>query len=199
MPRLALALVLALALAACTSDPADAPAAPPAEGSTPGPTATPAGADAEPLAEADRQPVAPLDEILAPRRDDGPFLRGLPEPRAVRAEPTENRHVEGQTDTVRTYVYRGLEVEAYEVSGGRTFVQRVEATSPAYETESGLAVGRTRGAVESVLGVPVEEDGPVAVYETDEGPTPTTVEVRYETDAAGAERAVRITWRPYVD
>ena len=187
-PAMRPALALLLALAACTSDSADAPVA----------EAQPRDADAL-LADADRPPVADLDEILAPRRDDGPFLQGLPEPQAVRAEPTANRYVEGQTDTVRTLAYDGVEIEAYEVAGGRMFVQRVAVTSPAYETSSGLAVGRTRSAIESVLGVPMREDGAVAVYETGEGPTPTTVEVRYETGADGPERAARITWRPYVD
>ena len=144
------------------------------------------------------QPGVSLDQILAERGDDAAFLADLRPPRSQSAKPTPNEYVQGQTDTVRTYVYDGLQIEAYEVSEGRTFIRRVDVTSGDYGTSSGLSVGETRAALESVLGTPIEEEGGVA-YLTGSEPTPTTVEVEYEPDESGAERATVIRWIPYLD
>ena len=135
----------------------------------------------------DVRPGVSLDRLVNPRTDDSAVLAQLQPPRTVRAEPTPNRHVQGQTDTVRTYVYDGLEIEAYEISGG------------SYGTASGLSVGEAREQIESVLGIPFQEDGNVAAYTTGDEPTPMTVEVEYETDAEGTERATAISWIPYLD
>lgn len=195
-----LSLLLAVALASgCADDPdrapADVPSPDPATASQP--STPPADPDAPPAPEV--RPGVRLDRILAERSDDAAFLADLRPPRSRRAEPTPNQYVEGQTDTVRTYVYDGLRIEAYEVSGGRTFLRRIDVTSGEYGTASGLAVGETRADIEAILGTPFQEDGEVAAYLTGPEPTPTTVEVEYEPDEDGTERAVAISWIPYLD
>lgn len=145
------------------------------------------------------RPGVPLDDLLAPRIDDGAVLARFRPARAVRAEAEPNRHVEGQTDTVRTYVYDGMTVEAYEVTGGPTFIQSVRVTEGGYGTGSGVGVGTPRSDVEAAFGPPVHESGDGVEYETGGGETPTTVTVVYEPDRRGQPRAASITWRPYLD
>lgn len=188
MSRASAFIVLLLAASAC-SDRA-APASGPAPDSPP-------AVDAE----ADRtlRPGVPLDVLLAARGDDASVLGQLRPPRTVRAAPEPNRHVEGQTDSVRTYAFDGMTIEAYEVSGGPTFIQRITVTGGDYGTASGLAVDALRADVEAVLGRPVQEGGPGTVYETDDPAAPTVVTVVYEPDEQGRSRVARITWEPYVD
>lgn len=161
--------------------------------------APPAEAPPEPSAPAEVRPGASLDRILAPRDDDGPFLAALRAPRAREAAPVASAHVPGRVDTVRTYVYDGLAIEAYEVTGGPTLVARVRLTSGGYGTGSGLALDEARADLEAVLGPPTGAEGPRVTYETDGDPAPTTVEVLYEPDADGVERAAEIVWAPYLD
>ena len=150
------------------------------------------------------RPGASLDRILAIHDDDEAFLATLRAPRAVRAEPVANEYVEGQVDTLRTRVYDGLSITAYEVTGGPTFIQSVTVSGEGYGTQGGLSPGETREDIEAVLGRPINEvgqsgEGGAVLYETDSGPAPTTVEVRYEPDGDGTDRASEITWRPYLD
>lgn len=175
-------LVLFIGLIAC-SDPAPVDPDPLAEGAP----ADAAGASAT-------GPGASLDEILADRGDDGPFLRGLEPPSRTEVEAVENRHVPGQVDSVRTLVYPGLVIEAYEVAGGNTMIHRVAVQSVDVRTETGLGIGSTRSDVEAVFGAPTSTRGDVATYDVGGGPTPTQAEVRYEGD-----RAVSFVWQPYVD
>lgn len=184
-------LVLACGLGACSDAPSLDEARPAGESA--------ASVSSPPAEPEDVRPDVGLDQILAVRGDDGPFLESLPPPRTVRAEAEENRHVMGQIDTVRTYVYDGLTIEAYEVTGGRTLVRHVEVTSAAYETAEGLSVGDTRSDVEAVLGPPVRDEGGTVAYETGEDPTPTTVEVRYRSGEGGVQRVASIEWSPYLD
>ena len=178
-------LVLALAACADAGDPAPAAPEPAAEPDAVGPVEV--------------RPGVRLDRILAAHGDTGAFLAGLRPPRSTRTEPVENEHVAGQVDTVRTHVYDGLRIEAYEVAGGPTFVQAVTVTGGGYGTASGLAVGESRADLEAVLGPPVRQGGAAVVYETGDGATPTAVEVRYGPDADGTPRASEITWRPTLD
>ena len=177
MPRL---LALCLALVACQPEEADPPPAP-----------------EEPVSLAVRPGVG-LDRILAPRDDDAALLARLRPARSASARPVANEYVAGQVDSVRTYVYDGLVLDAYEVSGGRSFVQRVAVTGGDYGTADGLAVGETRADLEAVLGAPAR-GGRVSTYDTGSGPTPTLVEVTYEPDESGVDRAVEVVWRPYLD
>ena len=193
-PRPALRLCVvsaALALAGCAESGDPAPP-PPAVRSEPAPAPRPAV-----------RPGVSLDRLLAVHDDPAAFLETLRPPRSVRAEPVENEYIAGQTDTVRTRVYDGLRLRTYEVTDGPVFVQSVTVTGTGYGTSGGAAVGETRAALEAVLGPPIT--GPDAgragavVYQTGSGPAPTTVEVTYEPDAGGTERASEIVWRPYLD
>ena len=185
--RWAWAAALVVALAACADAGDPAPPPPPA-------------AEPEAAGPVEVRPGVRLDRILAAADDGAALLAALRPPRSTRAEPVANRYVAGQVDTVRTHVYDGLQIEAYEVAGGPTFVQAVTVTGDGYGTASGLAVGEARDHLEAVLGPPVREGGAGGVvYETGDGATPTAVEVRYEPDEAGTPRASEITWRPYLD
>jgi len=196
--RFASLLALLLGTAACVGDADDAAVASHVpEASASRPVAVPSDPDAPPAA--DVRPGVRLDRILAEREDDADLLTDLRAPRTQRTEPVPNEYVEGQVDTVRTYVYDGLRIEAYEVAGGRTFIRRVDVTDGSYGTASGLSVGETRETIERVLGRPVRDGGRVVVYEAGPEPTPTSVEVTYEPDEAGTPRASAISWLPYLD
>lgn len=125
------------------------------------------------------------------------LLDRLGEPQRVEAEPVENRHVEGQTDTLRTYVYDGLELEVYAVSGGGELLQAVRVAGEGYETGEGIGVGSTREAVRAALGTPTGADGDTLTYErpaSPEDPTPPTLTVRFDGD-----RVAAVAWSFYVD
>ena len=176
-----------------------------AEAADPAPPRPTEPARAEPASAPAPQvrPGVSLDRLLAAHDDPTAFLQTLRPPRSERAEPVQNEYVAGQTDTVRTRVYDGLRVRAYEVTDGPAFVQSVTVTGDGYGTSDGVAVGETRAALEAVLGPPVAGlaagRGGAVVYQTGAGPAPTTVDVTYEPDAGGTERATEITWRPYLD
>ncbi len=145
------------------------------------------------------RPGVSLDRLLASRSDDADVLADLRAPRSVHVEPTPNDFVDSQMDTVRTYIYDGLQIEAYEVAEGRTFIRRIDVIGGDYGTASGLALGETRVQIERVLGIPFQEDGNVAAYQTGDELTPLTVEVEYEEDIDGTQRATAISWIPYLD
>lgn len=154
---------------------------------------------------AERNAVRPdlaLPQILDrtdERTDDGSLvlLDRLGEPRRVETEPVENRHVPGQTDTLRTLVFDGLAVEVYAVADGKELLQEIRVTGEGYETADGLGVGSTRAAVRDVLGEPVRTEGDTVTYEepeTSDDPTPVELHVRYDGD-----RVAAMTWSYYVD
>ena len=139
-----------------------------------------------------------LSEILnriAAEGDEAALMAQLVDGANVSREPTENIHVQGQTDTLVTVRYPGLEIEAYQITGGRTFIREVAVTGEGYSTAEGLGVGATRGEIERAAGEPTPTDEDSVIYELADGPTSTILEVRY--DASG--RAERLVWRPYVD
>ena len=143
------------------------------------------------------RPGVRLDALLTL---DGEVLKSrLRAPREVRTEATENRYVADQVDTVRTYVYDGLELELYDVTDGPAFVRRLAITGGDYGTSDGLSVGTPRDEMEATLGPPIDETGGTVTYTTGAEPTPTLVEVLYEADADGVARASEIVWLPYVD
>lgn len=143
-----------------------------------------------------------LPEILDDaneRRADGSLgiLDRLREPQRVEAAPIENRHVEGQTDTLRTLHYDGLTLEVYAVADGKEILQELRVTGEGYETAEGIGVGSTREAVRRALGEPVRSGGDTLTYETatsPDDPTPTTLTVRFDGD-----RVAALTWTYYVD
>ena len=146
-------------------------------------------------------PGVPLSDILDPSVEGRALRERLSAPLREETEAVPNRHVPGQTDTLRTLHYDGLALQFYEVAGGPAFLQAVAVTGGVYETAEGLGVGSTRDAVEAVYthstGVEPTDEGNVVTYERTDGPddpTPTTLEVRYEGDDVAA-----MTWRFYVD
>lgn len=133
------------------------------------------------------------------RDDDGSLsiLDRLGEPQRVTREPVENRHVPGQTDTLRTLVFDGLEMEVYAVTGGKEILQEVRVTGEGYETAEGLGVGSSRAAVRDVLGTPARTEGATVTYEIASGPddpTSTQLHIRYDGD-----RVASMVWSYYVD
>jgi len=175
----------------CASDgPAPSGPAPSPESSAPDPeTAT------EPTPSAEVRPGVRIDRLLAPTAPLPEVVARLREPRSRTAEPIENRQVRGQIDTIRTWRYDGLTLELYDVSGGRLLLQRLAVTSDTYGTTDGLSVGEPRDAIESTLGAPVGTEGDVVTYRLGDE-LPTAVEVRYQPDEDGVERATAIEWRP---
>lgn len=169
-----------LTLAACSSDRE--------------PTTRPATSAPEHTVPAEVRPGARLDRILAPRDDDAAFLAGLRAPRLVTTEAVPDR----RADSVRTWRYDGLTIESYKVAGGPTRIRRVAVNDGSYGTSDGLSVGETRATLEAVLGASVRESGREATYRPTAGLAPTTVEVTYEPDEDGAERASEIVWLPTV-
>ncbi len=196
MLRLSLGLLL-IALAGGCADDADPSVS--TAGEFRSSTRAPAPAAEDERVAMEVRPGVGLDRLLAEREDDAAFLAGLQAPRTQHAEPAPNEYVEGQVDTVRTYVYDDLRIEVYEVADGRAFIQRVDVTGGDYGTASGLSVGETRDQIEAILGIPFQEDGNVAAYLTGPEPTPTTVEVEYAADRDGTTRATAISWIPYLD
>ena len=143
-------------------------------------------------------PPVDLSEILnriAAGGDEASLMAQLVDGADVSREPTENRHVPGQIDTLVTARYPGLEIEAYQITGGRTFIREVTVTDERYRTADGLGVGATRSEIERAAGEPTQTTVGSPIYELGDGPTSTTLEVNY--DASG--RAERLVWRPYVD
>ena len=149
-----------------------------------------------------RDPLRPgvrLDRLLAASGDAQPVLDAMRPPRTREAVPVANAHVEGQVDSVVTWTYDGLAVEAHAVTGGPTLVRRVVATESAYGTLNGVSVGETRANLEDILGEASAEAGGVASYLADAAEMPTFVDVVYAPDDDGVDRAVRIAWRLPVD
>jgi hypothetical protein len=140
----------------------------------------------------------PLAALLDPSADARALRERLNEPLRVETEAVPNRHVPGQTDTVRTLVYDGLALELYEVTGGAVFLQEVTVTGEDYETAEGLGVASTRDEVEAVYtnstSAEPTDEGTVVTYERANGPTPVVLRVRYEGD-----RVAAMTWSFYVD
>lgn len=161
-----------------------------------------AGCAAERSTASERAARLPLAEILEAayeRRADGSLvvLDRLPPPQRVEATPVENRHIEGQTDTVRTLHYDGLALEVYAVADGKEILQEVRVTGGGYETAQGLGVGSTRAAVRAALGEATRSNGGTLTYDiktSPDDPTPTTLTVRFDGD-----RVAALTWSYYVD
>ncbi|HLT46257.1 MAG TPA: hypothetical protein VK002_03440 [Rubricoccaceae bacterium] len=194
VPFFVLAGLLALACAGSPSEDAPASEPLPPVGNPPmgGPDTTATDPDTTAVG-----PGVPLAEILDEAGDDAALLARLAAPRRIEAEPFPNRHVPGQVDTLRTYVYDGLTLEFYEIATGGVLLQTVEVTGGVYETAEGLGVGSTRDEVEAVYTHSVGAEGGTVTYErpgTPERPNPPQVEVRYDGDHVAA-----MTWRFYVD
>ena len=120
--------------------------------------------------------------------------RRLGAPESIEAKPIENEHDPSQTDTLRTLVYEGLQVEFYDVSGsGKQMLRRITLTGDQYTGPRGLHPGISQAAVKDTMGAPSRTEQDRLIYEAGD-PTPTFTIVHFNGDAAA-----RIEWSFYVD
>ena len=190
--RLLFLVALGLPLAAC--------------GETPDPTAAPSGevlgTDERPPGAGSAQPGVPFPELLDgfaqhDYQGEVAVLGRLAEPLERSETPVANRHVQGQTDTVRTWTYSGLELAVYDIAGDpKQLPQSIRLTSTDYRTTEGLTVGSSRAEVTAALGEPDRLDGGDLVYVLGaEEPVPTgTLRVALEADFVQA-----LTWTFTID
>lgn len=86
------------------------------------------------------------------------LLRRLGPPRRTTAEAVHNRYALGRVDTVRTFLYPGLEATLYEATQPpRTFLIRLTLTSARYRSPEGLHVGMHPTQVIARIGPPTEQ------------------------------------------
>ncbi|MFW5973121.1 MAG: hypothetical protein ACOCTG_03940 [Bacteroidota bacterium] len=136
----------------------------------------------------------------APDRPYPPFLDRLNEPERVETEVVENRHVPGQMDTVRTYIYDGLEIEVYDRSQDeRKLVRRIELLEPGFDHGLEFDVGDQEMDVRQAMGEPEEaENGELRFRLTQNADDPVSapnhLHVRLRNDRVDALR-----WSFYVD
>lgn len=116
-------------------------------------------------------PGVSLDSLIAATLDMPPdverplVLERLAPPLHQRVIPYPNRHIPGQIDIIRVLYYDGLELAVYDVShSGKAFIIYLKVTSPDYETQEGLRVGKTRAEVETVLGMPDVTENSSSIY-----------------------------------
>lgn len=187
-PFALLPLLSALGLAGCGSPEApsgDAPA-PDTAAAEPMPTDSPG---------VDRSDEVPLQRLLQAqlRGDGGLVLAELPEPNATDSRAVENRHMPGQTDTIRTMDYGGLRIVTYDVATGGRLLQSVVLETTDYDTPEGVRIGMARDSVLAAYGEPDRrEDGALVYGLSPEVPN----EVRFDLQAG---RVQRISWSFYVD
>lgn len=119
------------------------------------------------------------------------LLRRLGAPRTIQTEPVPNRYVQGQTDTLRTLVYTGMEALVYDVTNDpKTFLVRLSLSSTQYTTPEGVRVGLREERLLEQLGPPTRRNASRGewIYQ-ESGPTPTSMVVRLRDG-----RVVRIDW-----
>lgn len=120
-------------------------------------------------------------------------LDGLSKPKRVSTEAQPNRHVPGQTDTLRTLHYEDARITVYHVSHGKELLHSIALTGPNLESPEGLRVGMTRADVESALGEPPEHQNGAYIY-LQNGPMPRRFYVHFDNDVVG-----RMEWMFPID
>jgi hypothetical protein len=145
------------------------------------------------------EPGVPLSDLVeagltrAPGQEGLPVLDRLDDPERIDVEPIENRHVPGQIDTLRTWIYDGLQFMVYDVSvSERVLMESIEVTSPDYATADGVRVGSSRSEVETRLGQPDERREDAYVYRLTE-PAPNRLVVHFDQDEVS-----RLAWGFYI-
>lgn len=76
-------------------------------------------------------------------------------PDSTRSDPTANRHIAGQTDTIVTVYYPGLAVELYRVTAGTELIQRVDVEDNRWLRYS-PGIGADTDELPITFGAPVE-------------------------------------------
>lgn len=130
----------------------------------------------------------------SPETDSLRVLDRLKPPLRIETEPQKNRHVPGQVDTLRTYVYRGLEFTVYDVAHDpKVMMQNLTVADSTYETEDGLRVGLSREHVRALLGTPDQVESDTLTYRLG-APAPNHLQVSLRNDCV-----TRLKWSFYVD
>ncbi len=146
---------------------------------------------------AEAVPGVPLAALIEAGRagDLAAVLPRLDAPRRIETEPVENRHVPGQIDTLRTYLYDGLQLQFYDVSGSaKLLATHLRVTGDGYAAPSGLRVGLPPDSVRRMIGPADRRTGDGAfVYEQGDV-TPTLLYVYFSEDAVS-----KLEWSFYVD
>lgn len=143
-----------------------------------------------------------IDQALNPRREEPrhPFLDDLRQPARLEREAVENRHVQGQIDTIRTYYYEGLRLRVYDPSdGGGEIVTDVRIDSPGYDHPLDFDIGAPRAKVRESLGEPEEvRDSDLRYLIGDDEDAPAAAPNYLDVRIADG-RVSRLTWRFYYD
>lgn len=107
------------------------------------------------------------------------FRSAYGEPERVEREPTPNRHVPGQIDTVLTVHYDGARFRVHQVAGGRALIEHAEVTEPRFLRWPRPTIGTPADSVAAWWGEPLRREDGALVYE-DPGPTsmPLTLHTR---------------------
>lgn len=122
------------------------------------------------------------------------LIQRLGTPETVETEPVANQYVQGQTDTLRTLVYTGIEALVYDVTDeAKTFLVRLSLSSTQYATPEGIHVGLSEERILDELGPPTRRNASQGelIYQESE-PTPTSMVVRVRNG-----QVVQIDWEFY--
>lgn len=122
------------------------------------------------------------------------LVNQLGSPRRVETEPVANQYVPDQTDTLRTFIYQGVEALMYDVTDDpKTFLVRLSLLSARYATPEGVRVGMEEKRVLEKVGAPTRRNASTGelIYQETE-PTPTSMVLHVQ---AGA--VTRIDWEFY--
>ena len=144
-------------------------------------------------------PPVDLGEILnriAAEGDEASLMAQLVDGADVSREPTENRPRSRARPT--RWSRRGIPVwrsRRTRSPAGAPSSARWPSRTSATELRMASASAPRGDEIERAAGEPTQTDDGSPIYELGDGPTSTTLEVRY--DASG--RAERLVWRPYVD
>ena len=98
---------------------------------------------------------------------------------------------------MRTYVYDGLALTVYDVTGGGPLLLEIRVSGEGYVTAEGLHLGSTHEQIAAVYTGPSHAHEDRVTYEREaspDDPTPETLQVRFDGD-----RAAELVWSFYVD
>lgn len=126
---------------------------------------------------------------------EGGVRESLGTPDGVTSETTENVHVPGQRDAIRTLHYAGMTVAIYHVNGSepKDIVTGVRVTSPGRPLLWGLRIGAGRQQVIDLLGAPTTRQAGKLTYSDEEGYNSVTF-------LLGSGDTVReVRWDYYID
>jgi hypothetical protein len=121
------------------------------------------------------------------------YLRGqLGTPHSVLETPFTNLHDDRQIDTLRSFVYDGLQLDTYQVSAtGKEFLLQLAVDKNGFMSSFGVHIGSSRHDVRSLLGEPDWTEDQTLVYVVGDD-TPDQLVLWFEGDTVS-----RIAWQFY--